>query len=75
MVDGDVDDSMLSDEHFLKYCGEDAYGSDTMHSGTVMFPMTLEKDGSYSIIRAKDELQSWFSLDQSLLQIQTVPYC
>ena len=49
---------MLEDKEFLKYCGKDAYGSDTIHSGTVMFPVELNSDGSYSIIRAK-KLTPW----------------
>ena len=54
-----VDKKMSKDKEFLKYCGENAYGSDTLHSGTVMFPVYLDDDGSHSIIRAKSQLQSW----------------
>lgn len=57
---GEIDASISYDEHFRKFCGNDAFGSNTIHSGTVMFPMTLGDDGSYSIIRAKDNLQTWF---------------
>ena len=44
---------MSKNKEFLKYCGEDAYGSGTLHSGTVMLPVILDDDGSYSIIPAK----------------------
>ena len=48
-----IDKKMSKNKEFLKYCGEDAHGSGTLHSGTVMLPVILDDDGSYSIIPAK----------------------
>ena len=40
------------------YCGPSAYGYDVLHSGYVFLPVTINDDGSTSIINAK-KLQTW----------------
>jgi len=40
------------------YCGPSAYGYDVPHSGYVFLPVTVNDDGSTSIINAK-KLQTW----------------